>query len=238
VSAQPEVRPGLPREAALIAAYRGQRLTYGEALLDAREHQIDAVPDLLLADLAQRADGAPIRHPVDGAVVAMLVTEVRYLRTVAADRMTLLEDAADHEAREFDRLLRYPLVRLANDTYIPWSGSVEAPTGTTLTAAQALDRGWIPKRIADARTPSADGYLHNGAGPGGKSLTVAAIIEAFASDEAYRAFRLTPAKVQCSTTSGRTDPGTGAWDDETVYWTPWHPDETPEVLPADWKDRY
>jgi hypothetical protein len=238
VNPEPDIRPGLPVQAARNAYYRGERLVHGEALLDARERAVDALPDLLLNHLGHQAAVKGTVN-VSAATLHMLVEEVRHLRGIAEQHLVLLEAAADQEAQRYDYELRYPIVYLADDAYIAWAGGSDAPVGWVMTEAQALERGYTRKRLDAAPGPDTRGYFYNRSGPWEKPLTVAAMLEAFASPEAHAAFRLTPDKVMTYTTSESVqDPDTREWVSGPTYWVPWHPDETPETLPEDWKDRY
>lgn len=159
------------------------------------------------------------------------------LRRVEDDRLDALATAAWLAAAQYYRVLGRLLYRLADDAYVPWGGGADAPTGYVMTSREALDAGFPPERVRDAVDFATDGGF-NRAGPGETCLTPEAMIEAYASEEAHRAFRLTPDKIRPITTRGREDPVTGEWDDITVYWTPWAPDEVPARLPDGMRDRF
>lgn len=108
------------------------------------------------------------------------------------------------------------IVRLADQEYVEWSTVVDAPVSTIAARAEAIDR-WGDERIerADEHVTSctvpelwprnADEFIDlNRAGPDELSLTLDAIRERFASDEAYATFALTADKL--------LPPGRAQWD--------------------------
>lgn len=128
-----------------------------------------------------------------------LVAEIDRLRVVEADRIALLEEAAYEEATRWDPDLKYPLRRIDDDCYLPWSGGSDSPAGYgPMTRDQAQGRGWLARHVdaADARNAdSKSAIVYNRAGPGETCLTRDALKEAYASREARRGFRLTPDKI-------------------------------------------
>lgn len=228
--------------AARYAAQRGETLIHGEALLDAREAMATR-PDFDHDDLRATLNSTttPTGAVVANSTLVALIDDVVRLRLLEADRITLLERLAFEEAQRHDPALKYPLRRIADDTYLPWSGSSDSPVAAgLLTRADALARGWLPTHLdqADARDADAGDVLYNRAGPGETCLTRAALAEAFANAQAYREFRLTPDKVQPLTTSDMRQNDAGEWEHSETYWTPWAPDEQPDTLPDGWRDRY
>lgn len=241
MSATP-TRPGLPSRAARLAVQRGERLTYGEALLDARE-AVAARPDLDLDDVLDTLDRTrtPTAAVIPNHVFITIANETARLRAVEDDRISLLETLAFDEAQHYDRTLQYPLRRVGDNCYLPWSGSSDAPVDTGLLSRDdALVRGWLPMHLdkADAKAADEGEVLYNRAGPGERCLTRAALIEAYTSPEAHQEFRLTPDKVQPYTRGGGTNPATGQWDDSYAEWVPWAPGEQPDTLPDGWRDRF
>jgi hypothetical protein len=235
-------RPGLPTRAARLAAQWGETLTHSEALLDARE-AIAQRPDIDLdyvRDTLARTK-TPTAAVIPNHVFITMAKETARLRALEDDRITLLETLAFDEAQRYDRTLQYPLRRIAEDCYLPWSGSSDSPVETgLLTREEALARGWLPMHLdhADARASQDGDVIYNRAGPSEKALTREALIEAYSSQEAHAAFRLTPDKVQPYTRGGGMNPATGKWDDAYVEWVPWAPDDQPDDLPEGWRDRF
>lgn len=192
-----------------------------------------------VAPTLSRTELCRVLAPLGEAATAAVLADFDALTRVRAEYLNALAYHAWQEACLHDQSLRYPLVRLADDVYVPWSGNGDAPVGNVMTAQEARDAGFPAERIRDARTVNADGQLYNRAGPGEKPLTVAAIIEAYASDAAYAAFRLSPDKIAPYTTSEMCqDPQTGEWQESAPFWTPWAPGEAPEALPDGWRDRF
>lgn len=186
------------------------------------------------------ATGLPLT--VNPADVLALTREVRRLRVHSAAWVDLLAESVFREAQATDPILKYPLVCL-DDTgdgyYLPWSGSCDAPVDYRYTRQQALDRGWMPHHLDTARRPDPEtGFFFNRGGPRERPLTVDALKEAWESPETHAAFRLTPDKVACATTQDIAPDGKGGWKTGDVYWSPWHPDDTPDELPDGWPDRF
>lgn len=230
----PEVRSGLPVPAAQFAAQFREVLPHSEALLDAREAAA-AFDEEYLAALASRA--------ASHDETQCLLAEIARLRVIEADRITLLEGYAYQEASQWDPDLKYPLRRIDDDAYLPWSGSGDSPAGYGLmTRAQALTRGWLARHVDTADTRASErksDIVYNRAGPGEKCLTRDALKEAYASREAHGEFLLTPDKVQPLTTSEPAiKNAAGEWEHQPTYWVPWSPDEVPDTLPDGWRDRY
>lgn len=235
-------RPGLPTRAARLAAQWGERLTHGEALLDARE-AVASRPDIDLDDVRDTLSRTttPTAAVIPNHVLITMAKETMRLRALEDDRITLLETLAFDEAQHYDRTLQYPLRRIDDDCYLPWSGSSDAPVETgLLTRADVLARGWLPMHLdrADAKAADEGDVLYNRAGPREACLTRAALVEAYTSREAHTAFRLTPDKIQPYTRGGGINPATGEWDDAYVEWVPWAPEDKPDTLPDGWRDQF
>lgn len=236
------LRWGLPVRAARLAAQWGEPLPHNNALLDAREARAQRA-DLDLDDLrdALARTKTPAAAVVSNQSLLALADEVMRLRAVEDAQITSLELLAYDEAQRYDRTLQYPLRRIADDCYLPWSGSGDSPAEAgLLTREDTLARGWLPVHLdrADARAVEDGAVIYNRAGPGEVCLTREALIEVYTSSESAKTFRLTPDKIQPYTRGGGTDPATGEWDDHYVEWVPWAPDSMPDALPEGMRDRY
>lgn len=203
----------LPTHAARSAQRRGEHLDRNEELRAARTAHAEAADNITEQELVR-------------------------LKEVERCYLDLLAEAAYEEAKRYDPDLKYPLVRLAEDYFLGWSGICDAPATYRMTLAEVTERGWPEHRITGAKGLDEDGVLWNRAGPGEACLTVAALMEAWESAEALDAFRLTPEKVQPVTTSDVRQNEAGEWEHGEVYWTPWAPDSVPATLPDGWRARY
>jgi hypothetical protein len=126
-----------------------------------------------------------------------------------------------------------PVYRVGPDAYLAWSHSSEAPVDTVMTLLDVWRAGISSERLArlltlghtltgeGPRTPQ-ELVTANQAGPRQTSLTLDAILRAYASDDALRTFEATPADIE-PVTIGETG-------SDAVFWTPWRPGEAPETL--------
>lgn len=217
-------------------------ITYARERGFAREHQAH---DRLAAAKAAATRPFVLRDlpgmlaNVNHSDLDVIYGEVERLRKTEDTYLNLLATAAWHEAGSVNPEVLRPVRQLAQNTYVAWSGVADAPAGWTMTWLDARAAGFPEERLLAAGPMTADTNAFNRAGPGEACLTVAAIIEAYASDVAYEQFRLTPGEVQPLTTSDVSqNPDTGEWEEGETRWTPWPPGAVPTALPSTMKDKF
>jgi hypothetical protein len=125
-----------------------------------------------------------------------------------------------------------PMVKLAEDFYVTWSNTDDAPTSYRLTSddlrargqGQALDELDERGFISQGRTSRDEFLSRNRGGPDGVCLTAEALARRWKDATSMEAFVLEPDDIRAYPTS--------EWHDNAVRcgWVPWRPDLQPDSL--------
>lgn len=117
------------------------------------------------------------------------------------------------------------IVKLAANKYVEWSTVVDAPVSYVFTKDESFDKAETARiERADKNehsyldSPPGDYIGFNRAGPYESCITKEAILRRYESEEAYKAFKLTPKDIKPYTN----------WDEGKVYWVPWKPGNEPQ----------